>query len=120
MKKLNSFPQKGNVISPTGSFWEIQPFWPLKLDYLIGDVDVKDYKHITIIHNSRKYAWIMYRSPVMPESLYKEQLDSLVEKFGYDKKFVEDNIRKVPQVWTKEEREVRGVVESIKDDELLV
>ena len=66
----------------TNAEWRIQPFWPLKLPYLVIDLD-KEYQYTVIGYPSRNYVWIMSRS----KSLDKQTLSSIYERLedqGYD------------------------------------
>jgi apolipoprotein D and lipocalin family protein len=118
---LKKLPQKGYVDSADKSNsakWKVSPFWPIKMPYLILEVDdaCKDY---TIIgYPSRDYCWIMSRTPQMDESTYERLTKLLVEKHQYPadpatKEVV--GLRKVPQFWTAEERAKRGLVDAIPD-----
>ena len=60
---------------------------------------------------SRQYCWIMSRTPTMSDETYDMLTKKLVEKHKYDL----DGLRKVPQVWTKEERKKRGLEDAIPD-----
>lgn len=116
--KLSSLPQKGwvdNDDKTNSGRWKVSPVWPLKLPYLIIDVDVQDYKYAVIGYPSRAYAWLLYRHPQMPQDLYDRLTKELVEVHGYNL----DGWRKVPQKWTAAEREKRGLsAEDIPDSML--
>jgi apolipoprotein D and lipocalin family protein len=116
--KLKSMPQKGWVQgdkSNSGN-WKVSPAWPIKMPYPIIEIDDKDYSYVVIGYPSRDYCWIMARKPVMEESLYNSITKKLVEKHQYSL----DGLRKVPQTWTKEEREKRGLTPAEVPDEYLV
>jgi len=61
------------------------------------------------------YSWILGRKPTMSEETYKDLISRLETKHQYDL----DGLRKVPQVWTKAEREKRGLTEKDIPDEFL-
>ena len=106
--KLKSLPQKGWIQSSDKSNsgkWKVSPFWPLKMPYDIIEVDEKDYMYTVIGYPSRSYCWVMYRKPQMPKATYDMLTKRLVEKHQYSL----EGLRKVPQVWTREEREKRGI-----------
>mmetsp|Transcript_25348 Transcript_25348/g.62389 ORF Transcript_25348/g.62389 Transcript_25348/m.62389 type:complete len:106 (-) Transcript_25348:257-574(-) len=84
--------------------WKVSPLWPIKLPYHIVELG-DDYEYCVIGYPSRDYAWIMSREPVMDEGLYDDLTKKLVEKHQYSL----DGFRKVPQKWTKAEREKRGI-----------
>lgn len=115
---VKSLPQKawiqGNRMD--SGKWKVSPMWPIKLDYVILEVDSQDYMYTVIGYPSRDYCWIMYRHPQMPEKTYKMLKERLVEKHQYDL----EGYRRVPQVWTKEEREARGLSETEIPDSMLV
>ena len=105
--KIKSLPQKGWVNdSKVGSEWKVSPFWLFKMPYLIIE---NDYSTCVIGYPSRKYAWIMARTPEIDKVKYDDLVNKLSSKHGYDKAFVEKNIRKVPQVYDDEERKLRGL-----------
>jgi len=115
--KLKSLPQKGWVVGDpaVSSKWKVSPFWPVKLDYPIIELDDENYEYCVIGYPSRQYLWIMSRLPTMTDDTYDMLVKRCVEKHGYD-----SNIRKVPQKWTSEEREKRGLTSKEVPDELLV
>lgn len=106
---LKSLPQKGWIQGDNkddSGLWKVSPLWPVKMPYLILEVD-DEYSYTIIGYPSREYCWIMYRKPVMPDGLYDKLTKLLVEKHQYDL----NGLRKVPQVWTREEREKRELTE---------
>jgi len=50
---------------------KVQFFWPFRGDYWIIDL-AQDYSYAVVGDQSRKYLWILSRSPNMDESLYQE------------------------------------------------
>ncbi len=78
----------------TNSVWEMQFVWPLKTDYRIVHVS-PDYARTVIGREKRDYAWIMARTPTLPDADY-EALVALLRAQGYDVSL----LRKVPQRWT--------------------
>jgi apolipoprotein D and lipocalin family protein len=115
--KTKSLPQKGYIEGENkadSSQWKVSPFWPIKAPYLILEVD-EEYAHAVIGYPSRNYCWIMSRKPVMAEATYAKLTKQLVEKHQYNL----DGLRKVPQVWTNEEREKRGLTQEEIPDALL-
>lgn len=99
--KLKSLPQKGWIEGQdksVSSKWKVSPFWPVKLDYPIIELDDVDYSYCVIGYHSRQYLWIMSRLPVMKEETYDMLVKRCVEKHGYDVA----HLRKVPQKWTQE------------------
>jgi len=116
--KLKSLPQKGYIQTDNGdksvsSIWKVSPFWPIKLDYPIIELDADAYQYCVIGYPSRQYLWIMSRTPQMKEETYDMLVKRCIDKHGYDT----SNLRKVPQKWTAEERQKRGLTaKEIPDD----
>jgi apolipoprotein D and lipocalin family protein len=50
---------------------KVQFFWPFKGDYWIIELD-PDYRWAAVGNESRKYLWILSRTPQIDETLYKE------------------------------------------------
>lgn len=115
---LKSLPQKGWIEGADKSVsgdWRVSPFWPVKLPYPIIELDDKNYDYVVVGFPSRQYCWIMSRRPTMEESTY----DMLTERLRTRHQYELDGLRRVPQVWTKEEREKRGLTaEEIPDQYL--
>ncbi|GMI26473.1 hypothetical protein TrCOL_g1037 [Triparma columacea] len=81
-----SLPQNGWVQKTgAGALWKVQAFWPLKLPYMIIELD-SDYNHCVIGYPSRAYFWIMSRTPTLDDGVYKELLGRIEKKHGYDLK----------------------------------
>ena len=81
-----------------GTVWGMRFVWPIKADYRVMYVD-SDYSQTVIGREKRDYAWIMARTPTMPDADY-QRLTSLLRSEGYDTTL----LRKVPQ-------QVRGAPE---------
>merc|ERR1712071_177727 len=116
--KLKSLPQKGWVKGnekANSGLWKVSPFRPIKMPYYIIEVDEKDYDYCAIGYPNREYLWIMSRKPEMEESTYSTLMDKVVSKHQYDLK----GVRKVPQIWTKEEKEKRGLTKKELPDKFL-
>lgn len=95
--EVKTIPQKGYIINQhTNAHWKVSPFWPLKFDYLIIDLD-DDYQWTAIGVPNQDYLWILTRSPEVSEGLYKVILHRLSLK-NYNIK----DVKKVPQQWTKD------------------
>ena len=95
------FDGEQQVYTPTGfvrdtqsnAVWGMQFIWPIKADYRIVHV-APDYSTTIIGREKRDYAWIMARTPAIPEAEYRRLLGLLAEQ-GYDI----SKVRKVPQQW---------------------
>ncbi len=74
-----------------GTVWGMRFIWPIKADYRVMFVK-PDYSQTVIGREKRDYAWIMARSPTMPDSDY-QALSALLSSQGYDIHL----LRKVPQ-----------------------
>merc|ERR1711920_264218 len=115
--KLKSLPQKGWVQGPektNSALWKVSPSWPIKLPYHIIELG-HDYEYCVIGYPSRDYCWIMSRQPVMDDNLYNDLTTKLVKKHQYSL----DGLRKVPQKWTAQEREKRGLSKQEIPDKFL-
>lgn len=112
--KLKSLPQRGWIIGDkeNSSNWKVSPFGPIRMPYPIIELDDKKYEWVVVGHEGRKFVWIMGRKPKMDDELYENLTKRLVEKHQYSL----EGLRKVPQKWTKEEREKRNLVDEIPDD----
>jgi apolipoprotein D and lipocalin family protein len=61
---------------------KVQFFWPFKGDYWILEL-AEDYSWAAVGSPKRNYLWILTRTPVMDENLYKEITDRVAKK-GFD------------------------------------
>lgn len=89
---LKKYPQKAWIDSPTNDRWKVQPFWPLKFDYLIIGLG-ENYEWTAIGVPNEKYLWIMTKDPQFPKAKVEEILKDIKAK-GYsieDVKFVQHN-----------------------------
>jgi apolipoprotein D and lipocalin family protein len=73
------------------STWGMQFVWPIKAEFLIAFLD-PGYTQTIIARNARDYAWIMARTPAIPEADYIRHVAQL-RAWGYDV----DRLRRVPQ-----------------------
>jgi len=77
----------------SNAVWGMRFIWPFKADYRIIYLD--DAYRLTVIgRQKRDFAWIMARSPSIPDAEYRHMLE-LLDGQGYDISRVE----KVPQRW---------------------
>ncbi len=102
--KEEIIPQKGWVDSSTGSTWKVSPFWPVKMPYLILEVDETNYDYCVIGYPSRAYCWIMSRKPTMEKDVYDNLIDKLKTKHLYEL----EGLRVIPQKWSEEELRKMG------------
>lgn len=75
----------------TNAEWRVQPIWPLRLSYLILELD-PDYQHVVVGHPSKSYVWIMSREPTLAPEI-EEKLRANLAEAGYDV----DQIQVMPQ-----------------------
>ena len=74
---------KAEVVDPaTNAKLQVWFFWPFKGNYWIIDLS-PDYQWVVVGEPSRKYLWILSRTPTMDEAVYQEILERLPQK-GYD------------------------------------
>ena len=74
---------KAEVVDPqTNARLKVTFFWPFKGDYWIIDLD-DDYQWAVVGVPSRKYLWILSRTPRLDGSVYDGILRRVIEK-GYD------------------------------------
>ncbi len=66
----------------SNSFWSVQPFWPLKFDYIIMEID-PDYQWTAVGVPNQSYLWIMSRSKHMEADVLKKIISTLKSK-DYD------------------------------------
>lgn len=71
--------------------WGMQFIWPIKAEYVIAHVS-EDYAHTIVARSKRDYAWIMARTPAIPEATYSALVER-VRALGYDTA----QLREVPQ-----------------------
>ncbi|QNP41760.1 lipocalin family protein [Lysobacter solisilvae (ex Woo and Kim 2020)] len=91
---LKTMQPVGYVRPGTGNaVWGMQFVWPVRAEYVIAYLD-PDYRTTIIARSKRDYAWIMARTPRIPEVEYEALLDRL-EAMGYRL----DGVRRVPQRW---------------------
>ncbi len=92
--ELKTMNPVGTVVPGTNNaVWGMQFIWPIKAEYVIVDVD-RDYQVTIIGRSDRDYAWIMARTPKLPEATYQAAVSRL-KALGYSV----DNLRRVPQQW---------------------
>jgi apolipoprotein D and lipocalin family protein len=66
----------------TNAKLEVQFFWPFRGDYWVIELD-PEYRYAVVGHPSRKYLWILSRTPSLDEGAYRELLQRAAEQ-GYD------------------------------------
>jgi apolipoprotein D and lipocalin family protein len=74
---------KAKVVDPaTNAKLKVTFFWPFYGDYWIIDLG-QNYEYAVVGHPSRKYLWVLSRTPEMEESVYLG-IEERLEKQGYD------------------------------------
>jgi apolipoprotein D and lipocalin family protein len=81
----------GYVLDASGATWGMQFVWPIKADYRVIYLD-EGYSQVIIGRQKRDYAWIMARTPAIPEPDYARHVEFL-RASGYDV----TKLRRVPQ-----------------------
>jgi apolipoprotein D and lipocalin family protein len=74
---------KADVVDPTtNAKLKVTFFWPFKGDYWIIDLD-PNYQWAVVGVPSRKYLWVLSRTPVLDDAVYTGILSRLID-MGYD------------------------------------
>jgi apolipoprotein D and lipocalin family protein len=81
------------VDKTTNAAWGMEFFWPFEAEYLITYLET-DYSATIIARTKRDYAWIMARTPELPEERL-QALESELARQGYDL----SKLRRMPQRW---------------------
>lgn len=89
LKRAKGFAKVPNSNEPGRLF--VYFFWPFGGEYLILDLD-ENYQHVLIGSSSRKYLWILSRTPKMDYTVYNN-LVMKAESLGFDT----TKLEKVPQ-----------------------
>jgi apolipoprotein D and lipocalin family protein len=76
----------------TNAEWRVQFMWPIRLPYLIIDLD-PNYQWSVVGYPNRKLAWVLSRKPVLDEATYQAILKRMTAQ-GYDPAA----LVKVPQI----------------------
>jgi apolipoprotein D and lipocalin family protein len=76
----------------TNAEWRVQFIWPLRVPYLIIDLD-KDYQWSVIGYPNRKLAWVLSRQPTLDPETYAGILKRLTAQ-GYDTSL----LKQIPQL----------------------
>ncbi len=81
--KRSSIKGKAFIVKNSGNAkLKVQFFWPFKGKYWIIDL-ADDYSYAVVGHPSRKYLWILCRTPAMDQKVY-QQIISRVKEMGFD------------------------------------
>ncbi|MDP7321156.1 MAG: lipocalin family protein [Bacteriovoracaceae bacterium] len=92
--KLKTLGQKAWIENTkTNAHWKIQPFWPLKFNYIVIDL-AEDYSWCVVGVPGETYVWIMSKSWDMSDEQFEKILQRL-DKIGFSTK----NIKRAPQRW---------------------
>jgi apolipoprotein D and lipocalin family protein len=90
--KLKTIEGKAWIVDTvTNAKLKVSFFWPFAADYWILDLG-KDYEYSVVGEESRKYLWILSRTPQMEDAIYTELLKRLQQK-GFDV----SKIERIPQ-----------------------
>lgn len=92
--KLETMTPVGRVVdTKTNATWAMQFFWPFEAEYLVTYLEA-DYSATIIARTKRDYAWIMARTPALPEERMRA-LEAELAGQGYDL----TKLRRMPQRW---------------------
>ena len=92
--ELKTMNPTGRVMPDSGNaVWGMQFVWPIQAEYVIVDVDPA-YQLTIIGRSKRDYAWIMARTPNIPDAVYDNAVMKL-KALGY----TTEGLRRVPQQW---------------------
>jgi len=81
--KLKTIKGKAWVVdTATNAKLKVSFFWPFSANYWILELG-KDYEYAVVGDESRKYIWILSRTPQMDEAVYNELLKRVQDK-GFD------------------------------------
>lgn len=88
IKVVNSGVKEDNpakISSVTGKAWvpdpdepgrlKVQFFWPFAAGYYIFHLDQENYQYVLVGNPSRKYLWILARTPEIEDTLYRELVE---------------------------------------------
>jgi apolipoprotein D and lipocalin family protein len=81
------------VDKKTNAKLKVSFFWPFAGDYWILELG-KDYEYVVVGEKSRKYLWILSRTPQMEETIYNDLIKRAQEK-GFDISKLEKNLQKL-------------------------
>jgi apolipoprotein D and lipocalin family protein len=92
--ELRTYRPRGFVHDRTSNaIWGMQFIWPIKADFRI--VYVSPTYDVTVVgREKRDYAWLMARTPNLPDPTYRSLLEMLAQE-GYDI----TKVQRVPQRW---------------------
>ncbi|MDD1766082.1 MAG: lipocalin family protein [Methanomassiliicoccales archaeon] len=91
--KLKTAKGKAWVVdTATNAKLKVSFFWPFAGNYWILELG-KDYEYVVVGDESRKYLWILSRTPQMDEAVYNELLKRVQDK-GFDISKLEKNPQK--------------------------
>jgi apolipoprotein D and lipocalin family protein len=91
--KLETAKGKAWVVdTATNAKLKVSFFWPFAGNYWILELG-KDYEYVVVGDESRKYLWILSRTPQMDEAVYNELLKRVQDK-GFDISKLEKNPQK--------------------------
>ena len=91
--KTRTYTLRGFVEDASNAVWGMRLVGPVRADYRIVYVN-EEYTQAIVGREKRDYAWVMARTPTIPDSDYFRRVKLLREQ-GYDT----DGLRLVPQRW---------------------
>lgn len=92
--KIKKYNPKGFIYNKeTNAEWRMQFLWPIKMPFLIIDLD-EDYSFTVIGVPNRNYVWIMSRKPFINPDTY-EMIITKLKEVGYET----SKIKMIRQEW---------------------
>ena len=96
--EVKTLKQKGYVNKDEPARWEVQivkpyiPFYRAPYEVIILE---ENYNYMVVGYPNNSLGWIMSRSPIMDELIYKDILNQLENEFGYDQTLFEKVIHDI-------------------------
>ena len=81
------------VQGSSGAEWKVHLLGVMRLEYLVAWL-APDYSQVIVARNKRDHAWLMARTPTIPDADYSAMLRRLAD-LGYDL----EKLQKAPQRW---------------------
>lgn len=91
---IKSIHHPASVEKDSGNaIWQVQVFWFIDAQYVVSWLK-PDYSQVIVARDKRDHAWLMARTPTIPDADYQAMLQR-VKAMGYEM----SELRKVPQQW---------------------
>lgn len=80
--KISEAHGKAWSVDPSNSKLKVQFFWPFRGDYWIIELG-ENYEYAVVGNPTRKYLWILSRTPTMEDSVYDKLIDRIKNVHHY-------------------------------------